>query len=402
MPIRKFTQTAFQEGEKILTRFFGRIWQYIKDMDKLLFLLILVISTYSLLLLKSVSRASDTNYFKTQLMAVVLGLVGAWILTLIDYSAISSFWYLIAGFSIFLMVYTMLFGISIQNEDGVNAKAWINLGFTTFQSSELVKIAFMITFAKHLTLLKERELMKKFLHVALLGVHALIPMGLCVLQGDTGAAVIFFCMFLAMSFVAGVQLRYFAGLFGALLVAAPLAWKYFLEEYQKKRFTAVYNLDDPIVARGDGYQQYQGRLSIGSGQFWGRGLFEGPRVESNRVTFQQSDFIFSVAGEELGFVGCVLIIALLVLLLLRTVHNARVSRDPLGTYICMGFFGMIASQAIFNIGMCLAVLPVMGVTLPFFSAGGSSAACLYFGYGLVQNVYLHHKEVDGFTLRRNR
>ena len=120
------------------------------------------------------------------------------------------------------------------------------------------------------------------------------------------------------------------------------------------------------------------------------------------MTFQQSDFIFSVAGEELGFVGCMLIIVLLVLLLIRTVHNARVARDPLGTYICVGFFGLIAAQAIFNIGMCLAILPVMGVTLPFFSAGGSSAACLYFGYGLVQNVYLHHKEVDGFTLRRNR
>ena len=386
-----------------MTRFFGRIWQYIKDMDKFLFLLIVVISSYSLLLLKSVSRAFEsTNYFKTQLVAIVLGLVGAWILTLIDYNAIASFWYLIAGFSIFLMVYTLLFGISIESTDGVNAKAWINLGVTTFQSSELVKIAFMITFAKHLSILKELELLRRFVHVALLGVHALIPIGLCHLQGDDGAAMIFFCMFLAMTFVAGVQLRYFAGLFGALIVSAPLVWQYVLKEYQKKRFTAAYNLDDPIVARGDGYQQYQGRLSIGSGKLWGRGLFEGPRVESNRVTFQQSDFVFSVAGEELGFIGCTLIILLLVFLLIRTLHNARVARDPLGTYICVGFFGMIAAQAIFNLGMCLAILPVMGVTLPFFSAGGSSAACLYFGYGLVQNVYLHHKEVDGFTLRRNR
>ncbi len=385
-----------------MARFFGRIWQYIKDMDKLMFLLVLVISGYSLLLLKSVSRSADSNYFKTQLMAIVLGLVGAWILTLVDYNAIASYWYLVAGFSVFLMVYTLLFGISVQNDNGVNAKAWINLGVTTFQSSELVKIAFMITFAKHLAVLKERDLIRRFVHVALLGVHALIPMALCHLQGDDGAAMIFFCMFLAMSFAAGVQLRYFAGLFGVLLIAAPLAWKFVLEEYQKRRFTAVYNLDDPIVARGDGYQQYQGRISIGSGQFWGRGLFEGPRVESNRVTFQQSDFIFSVAGEELGFIGCMLLIALLCLLLIRTLHNARVARDPLGTYICMGFFGLIAAQSIFNIGMCLAILPVMGVTLPFFSAGGSSAACLYFGYGLVQNVYLHHKEVNGFTLRRGR
>ena len=112
------------------------------------------------------------------------------------------------------------------------------------------------------------------------------------------------------------------------------------------------------------------------------------------VPIQESDFIFAVAGEQLGFIGCAMIIILLILLLMRTLHTARVSCDNLGAYMCFGFFGMIASQMIFNLGMCLSLLPVMGVTLPFFSAGGSSAACLYLGFGLVQNVYMHRSEKD--------
>ena len=152
----------------------------------------------------------------------------------------------------------------------------------------------------------------------------------------------------------------------------------------------------------EGYQQYQGRISIGSGGLTGEGLFNGSRVASQSVTFQQSDFIFSVAGEELGFVGCVLIIVLLLLLMIKVLHVAHSSRDDLGKYICYGFFGMIALQSVSNVGMCLAILPVMGVTLPFFSAGGSSAACLYLGFGLVQSVYMRRKESDGMRLKRKQ
>ena len=381
-------------------RFFNRVWLYLRHVDYLLLSLVMAVSLYSLLLLKSVSRATTANYFTTQLFAIILGFVGAWFLTLIDYHTLGNFWYLIAGFSIFLMLYTMVFGISITNEGGVNAKAWISIGGKTFQSSELVKIAFMITFSKHLELVCSRGLQDRFSMVLLLFAHALVPMGLCHLQGDDGAAVIFFCMFLCMSWSAGIRKRYFLLLFGLALIAVPLLWQFVLSDYQKARFTAVYNLDDPVVARGDGYQQYQARISIGSGQFSGRGLFQGPRVENNSVTFQQSDFIFSVAGEELGFVGCLLILLLLFLLLGRVLYDGLKTKDLMGRCLCAGFFGWVASQTVFNIGMCLALLPVMGVTLPFFSGGGSSAMCLYFGYGLVQNVFRHHKDVSGLNLRR--
>ncbi len=367
----------------------------------MLWLILAAISVYSLILLKSVSRAvTESDYFRTQLMAIGLGVAAAVFVSLIDYAEIANFWYLVAGFSIFLMIYTILFGEEVTGSGGVAAKAWINIAGRTFQSSELVKIAFIITYSKHLDIVQKRGKITELPQVILLALHALVPVLLCQMQKDTGASVVFFFMFLSMSLAAGVQLRYFAVLCAMVCAALPLLWKFFMPEYQKDRFIALFNLDDPYIQMNEGYQQYQGRISIGSGKWNGQGLFEGSRVANNSVPFQHSDYIFSVAGEELGFVGCSLIILLLLLLMIKVLHVAHSSRDDLGKYICFGFFGMIALQSVWNIGMCLAILPAMGITLPFFSAGGSSAACLYLGFGLVESVYMRRKESDGLRLKR--
>lgn len=384
----------------MVKRCFKGIWNYIKKADILLWILVAAISAYSLLLLRSVDSATGSSYFRTQVFAIALGVAGAIVISLLDYGELANFWYLLAGFSVFLMIYTALFGEAVQGSGGVDARAWINIGGRTFQSSELVKIAFCLTFAKHLDTLRKRGLVDNPVHVVLLACHALVPMLLCQLQGDTGAAIVFFAMFLCMSLAAGVKLRYFAILGGMVLVALPLVWRFAMSEYQKDRIVALFNLDNVDVQVNEGYQQYQGMISIGSGKVTGQGLFNGSRVASNSVPFQQSDYIFSVAGEELGLVGCSLIILLLFLLLVKVIHVAHSSRDNLGKFICFGYFGIIALQSISNIGMCLALLPVMGVTLPFFSAGGSSAACMYFGIGLVQSVYMRRKESDGLRLKR--
>lgn len=286
----------------------------------------LTISTFSLILLKSVSRAMNTDYFKTQLVVTVAGLLAALVLSFIDYESIASFWYLIAGFSVFIMLYTMFFGISVQGSEGVNARAWISLAGRTFQTSELVKICFMLTYAKHISVLRVQNKINHPLHVVLLALHAAVPVLLCHVQGDDGAAIVFFFMFLCMSLGGGVQLRYFILLGALVAVSLPVLWKFVLSEYQIKRFTSVYNLDDPSIQLNEGYQQVQGRISIGSGQLTGKGLFNGPRVETNLVTFQHSDFIFSVAGEELGFIGCTAIIVLLLLYLLRVLYIASKAR----------------------------------------------------------------------------
>ena len=189
-----------------MTQFFNRCGKgfvdYLKRSDKLLWLVMLTISAFSLTLLYTVpSNAMGRNYFDIQLIAIVAGYVGAIILTLIDYRTIARYWIWIAAIGAAMILYTLLFGESVTGSDGVNAKAWLKLpGGITFQTSELVKILFMITFGKHLSILNEKGLIQKFRHVCLLGLHAAVPILLVHLQGDDGAAIIFFFMFLCMSF----------------------------------------------------------------------------------------------------------------------------------------------------------------------------------------------------------
>ncbi|MDD4808150.1 MULTISPECIES: FtsW/RodA/SpoVE family cell cycle protein [Caproicibacterium] len=374
-----------------MNHFGARAADYFRRTDKFLWVVMLLISTYNLLLLKTVPRTDGgRSWLSVQLMAIIVGYIGAVLLSLVDYHTIGNYWYMVGGFCIFLILLTLVKGVTIEGTAGVAAKAWLKLpGGMTFQSSELVKIGFLITFGKHLDELRRREELDQPLQVLLLAAHAMIPIVLTHLQKDDGAAVIFAFMFLFMAFAAGVQLRYFAALAGVLAVMIPIVWKFGLEDYQKTRLLTFQHPEaDP---QGYGFQQLAGKLSISSGQLTGRGLFVSPRVNSSSVPLQWSDFIFSVAGEELGFVGCVGILVLLIALMLVCLRNARRAEDLLGSSICVGFFAIIFSQTLFNIGMCLNLLPVMGVTLPFFSSGGSSVMCLYFGFGLVESVAVHRK-----------
>ena len=376
-----------------MSKFWNKTKSYFRLTDSIFWSISVSTSIFSLLLLLSVSRTSNFGYFRTQLIAIIIGYIGALIITKSDYRIIAKHYVIVAVICVLLIICTLIFGTSVTGNSGIDAKAWLKLpGGISFQPSELAKIGFMITFSKHLSVLKEKNELTSFFNVALLGVHALVPIALTHLQGDDGAAIIFFFMFLFMAFAAGVQLRYFFAVFAAIILMIPILWTYVFAEYQKQRI--INQINPEAVPLNTGFQQIQGKISIGSGKIFGQGLFNGPRVGSNSVPIQESDFIFSVAGEELGFIGCTLIILLLCLMLFRTLKTASMSSDCLGTCICFGFFGLVASQTIFNLGMCLSVLPVMGVTLPFFSAGGSSSACLYLGIGLIQSVYIQRDDDD--------
>ena len=241
----------------MVIRGFKRIFHYIKKADILLWLLVSAVSAYSLLLLRIVDSATGSGYFRTQLFAIGLGVAGAIVISLLDYVELANFWYLLAGFSVFLMIYTALFGEAVKGSGGVDARAWINISGFSFQSSEAVKIAFILTFAKHLDSLRKRGWIDRPLHVVLLAVHALVPMGLCEIQGDTGAAIVFFAMFVVMSLAAGVKLRYFAILGGLVLLALPLLWQFVMEDYQKllqeARGHQLLYLDDMHDDSGEGY-----------------------------------------------------------------------------------------------------------------------------------------------------
>ncbi len=369
--------------------FFRSIGEYIKKTDKVLLSLCIGASVYGLLLIYSATHMSSPKQAIVQSCALLIGLVAAILISLLDYEDISRFWIFIALAAVGLMVLTLLIGTGPSGSDN---RAWIMLpGGISVQTSEILKIAFIITFSRHLARLGDR--VSEFKNVVLLGLHALIPIALVVATKDDGTATVFVAIFICMMFAAGVKLRYFLIGGGLMLIAAPIFWFKILSPYQRDRFLVVYNPEqyDP-TGQGLFWQQGQGEIALGSGQLFGRGLFQGPRIQGQMVPESHNDFILSVSGEELGFLGCMAVFLLLAAIFIRILMVGHRSYSKMGMLICVGIFSQLAFQAILNAGMVLCLLPVIGVTLPFFSAGGSSLLTTFINIGLVLSVYIHNQK----------
>lgn len=376
----------------------SRIGDYFAGTDKLLWILVVSATVYSSLLLSSVERAGG-SFVRTQLMAAAIGLVLAAIISVIDYEYISRYWYILAIVSILLFGAVFLFGMTVAGTDDT---AWIRLpGGLTFQPSELVKIFFIVTFATHLYYLKKKNILTNFLSIVTLLGHVAVPCVIIHFQGDDGSALVFLLIAFIMMFSAGVQWRYFIALGCMVAIGLPLVWNVVMNDEHRNRILALMDIDGNALT-DYGYQQYQSKVSIASGKLTGNGLWQGYRTGVGYVPEQENDFIFSVAGEELGFLGCVLIILILTVIIVRVFINGVKARDELGSFICYGMMGLLIAQTVINVGMVLGLLPVVGITLPFFSAGGTSTMCLYIGIGLVQSVRMHNKNVESVKVSYTR
>ena len=359
--------------------------------DIILWLLTIVAIIYSVLLISSMQRTSDYNYLQSQIIAIAAGYVGAIVISVIDYNNILRMWWLLAGLGLFLMILVLFIGINVAGTDDT---AWISLpGGFSFQPSELCKLVFIITFTKHLQLLIENDKLNTIWGFVTLLLHAGIPIALTHLQGDDGTALIFIFMFVVILFASGLQIRYFLIMGLLTCTSIPIVWKYFLNDEHKNRFKALLDIDGNAMTNY-GWQQYQGKVSIASGGLEGYGLNNGPRVASGIVPEQENDFILTVAGEELGFVGCSLLLLILLLIIIKTLLVANKSYNNEGKLICYGVFSMLASQSVINIGMVLGLIPVIGITLPFFSSGGTSVLTVLLGIGLVQSVYFNKDKTE--------
>lgn len=381
-----------------LNKFSDSIKEFFKKTDAVLWTLTVLAIVYSFLLISSMQRSGEYNYMKTQAAAVLIGIVSAVVICAADYRFIIGKWYIAAVAAAGLAALVFIFGIQVEGTDDT---AWISLpGGFTIQPSELIKICLIITFSKHLSYLKEKEMLHNPLGVATLVIHAAIPMAVIHIQGDDGTVLIFALIFLIMSFVAGVQLRYFLILFGLIAAGIPIVWNYFMNEDQRNRFYALFDIDGNAMTNY-GWQQYQGKVSIASGGLSGSGLYSGSRVEYGIVPEQENDFIFTVAGEELGFIGCIVLMAVLLGIIIKVIINAKKAYDDEGKFICCGVFAVIASQTVINLGMVLGFLPVIGITLPLFSSGGTSALSTLICIGLVQSVRYHNdSDMDTAKIRR--
>ena len=383
-----------QKVIKGLTKFFTKS-------DVILWLLSIAAGVYSLTLINSMQRASDYSYMTPQILVLSVGYIAAIILTVIDYERIARLWIPLIILSLLMLAVVFIIG---RNVSGTDYTAWITLpGGISFQPSELVKIFFIITFSKHMQLLRDNDMLHSLAGVLSLLIHMGIPVVMIHMQGDDGTMLVFIFMFLIMAFMGGVQLRYFLIMLLLLAAGIPILWNYFLNEEHKSRFTAIFDIDGNAM-KTYGWQQYQGKVSVASGGLSGTGLGNGARVASGIVPEQENDFIFTVAGEELGFIGCLLLLFILLLICIKVMMDAMNARDYLGRMLCIGVFAMLSVQTIINIGMVLGLLPVIGITLPFFSSGGSSLLSILIGIGLVQSVHYHKDAVESpqGRLKNNR
>ena len=373
----------------MLKKLFKPIHRYIKYSDKLTLLLCVVCSALSIILLYGM-LASDMPYvsvrqLKVQYAASAIGIVSALVVSCFDYHFLAKLWKLYVPLSIALVVLTFFFGLQRGEADD---RAWLPLPMgMSLQPSELMKIAFIMTFALHLSLVRER--INSPLQLLLLLVHAAVPILLVRIQGDDGTMLIFILIFVSMLFSAGINWKYVAATVVAIIALSPLAWNYLLSSDQRSRFLITYDLEsDPLVR---GFQQLEGLTALGSGKLWGIGIFAEKHWWTPEI---HNDFIFVFIGQSLGLVGCSAVILLLAVIMARFLHNANSAMDDLGRFICIGVFAMFAFQAILNIGMCLAVLPVIGITLPLISAGGTSVITSYLGIGLALSVAYHSRKPE--------
>ncbi len=355
----------------------------IKQTDIWLLIICLALSVFGIIMVFSATYDGESLLSrdgKVMIFATVMGILAAMVISFIDYDIILKLWPLVGAASVLLMLGLFVFGVSPDGRS--DAFSWYKFGSLYFQPSEIVKIGFIITFAYHLSKVKNE--ISSLKNVFFLCAHAVIPTLLVVVTGDMGSALIFIIMFIGLMFAAGVHWLYFPA--GAVMVAAasPVIWLKVFDDIQRNRILALFSPEDYAA---EIYQQNQALKAIENGGFSGMGLFQGELSHSTLLPERQNDMIFSVVCEETGFIGAVILLALFLLLAVRMVKIGKRSGNFAAELMCYGVAFMIIAQVVINVGMCTRLLPVIGITLPFISAGGTSVLCLYLAIGLVLSIY---------------
>lgn len=369
---------------------------FLRQADLVLLGLCCVSTLFGMVLIASATHfmggGKMLRYVGVQGAAMVIGVCMYIFMSMVDVELVIKKWKWLVVFNIvFIGLLRTRFGVGRSTGN----LAWLKFPGIPFQigPAEVVKISFTLLLAKQMEWLREEKRdLKSFSSALFVAGHTLALIGwYVVISRDMGNALTFFFIFLCMAYVAGFALRWFALLIAGAggAVAAVLVLDLVPEsmEYMVNRFRVLF--DHSYDALGVGWHQNRSLLAIGSGRLFGQGLFHGTQTQSassGSLPYRWTDFIFSVCGEELGLVGCLVVIALLVAIIFRVLLAAKQGESYLHCYICVGMAAMLIYQTVINIGMCLFVMPTIGVTLPFFSYGGSSIVTLYTAMGIVSGV----------------
>lgn len=353
--------------------------------------LVLVLSIIGILVVGS----ANESYQSKQIFGVVIGLVVMAIVSLIDYVWIANFYWILYGMSVFMLAIVLIPGIGVY----VNgARRWINLGFTNFQPSELAKILLIIFFAKFI--MKHEEDLSEKQTILKAVILIAIPLALIYKEPNLSTTICTATLFCFLMYVGGLSYRFIGTV---LLITVPVAVIFLsivvqpnqklLDNYQQKRILAW--LEPEKYASDEAYQQINSVMAIGSGQLTGKGLNNNTTTSvknGNFILEPQTDFIFAIVGEELGFLGCCLIIALLLLIVIDCILIGTHAQDTAGKVICCGVGSLIGIQTFINVAVATRIFPNTGIPLPFVSYGLTSLVSLYFGIGLVLNIGLQPKK----------
>lgn len=352
---------------------------FLKNMDFWLMALTLAAALFGIVMISSAGGESATRFVIVQSVALVLGIIGICVLMVLDYEYLSGVSLYLSGICLLMLLLVLIPGIG-KMENG--ARSWFVIGPLSLQPAEIAKIVFIIFFAKMLSE-NDYNINRPGTVLILLACIA-VPVLLILLQPDFGTAAVFMFIAAVMLFAAGISWKYIVGAVGVLAAVAPVAWFFLLEEYQKNRIINLFNPEnDPS---GSGYHVLQSKLAVGSGRIFGSGLYKGSSQLNNLLPERHTDFIYAVVCEELGMIGGILVIILMSAIIIRCIYIGINARNPLGTYVCTGVAAMLIFQTFENIGMCIGIFPVTGITLPFFSYGGSSLVTTLLAIGLVINV----------------
>jgi rod shape determining protein RodA len=327
-------------------------------------------------------------YLKRHVINIVIGILLAWGTTVIDYRMLRAYTPIVWGLGVIGLTAVLIPGLGSE----VNgAQAWIPLpGGFQIQPAELAKISIIVGMSMLLSEYRHENDEPTSRDVIQALLVAAIPVGLILLQPDMGTVFIISISVVAMIGASGAPTRWVVGLLLVALLGGFGATKLgVINDYQVKRLQSF--VDPNADSQGAGYQLRQARITVGSGGFLGTGLFDGPQTSGRFVPEQQTDFIFTVAGEQLGFLGSGFILLLYLTILMRAFSIARRSTDAFGRLVCVGVLSWFAFQTFENIGMTLGLMPMTGVPLPFLSYGGSSMFANMIGFGLLQNVYARQR-----------
>ena len=367
-------------------------WRDPRPFDFILLFTALGLTAYGLLLIYSGTLTNTGNEIAAilagpvgrQLGFAIVGLSCCLVVSRLDYRFLAQ-----GSAGLYFGLLAALVFVLLVGESEFGSKRWIDIGGTRVQPSEIGKLIVILALAKYLSDNSERVTDLRVFLTSL--VIATVPALLVFAEPDLGSASIFLFVWLGMVVMAGADMRHVLGTIGMLIALAPFAVIIIITEYQRDRISLF--LDPASDALGRGFNILQAEISVGSGGLFGKGFTEGTQTQLDYLRTQTTDYIFSVLGEELGFVGAMVLFALFILLCFRGLRAAAISRDSFGQLIAVGIVIFILFQAFINIGVNIRLFPVTGIPLPFISQGGSSLITVFIAVGLLESVIVRHRQV---------